>query len=232
MTVDAERSVMESEGVATGYRSPRWRRMLVRVIVGFVAFLLVGNGLILGTTAYLRWTTPDASAAVSIDNFRQIDAQVFRGAAPGAQGLRELAELGVVTVVDLRAEADLEVDDALLEDLGITRHHLPTRDGQLPTEAQAAAFLEIVEEAQGPVFVHCGAGVGRTGAMTAFYLNATGQTAGTGAMRRILAVGPPSLEQIAFAVATVGGDYERPGATVTAVSRVLDAPRRIWHNLT
>ena len=68
--------------------------------------------------------------------------------------------------------------------------------------------------------------------MTAFYLNATGQAEGTGALRRILAVGPPSLEQITFAVTTAGGHYDKPGPVVTALSRVLDSPRRIWHNVT
>ena len=211
----------------------RARRIAVRVVVGFVLFLLVGNGLILATTTYFRWTA-DAAATpeVAINNFRQIDERVYRGAAPGKQGLRDLAAMGVTTIVDLRAEADLEVDEALLDELGLTRVHLPARDGQLPTEAQTAEFLEIVGESSGPVFLHCGAGVGRTGAMTAFYLNATGQAEGTAAMQRILSVGPPSLEQIAFSIETDGGEYRTPSTTLTAVSRVLDGPRRIWHNIT
>ena len=71
-----------------------------------------------------------------------------------------------------------------------------------------------------------------TGALTAWYLNATGQTEGTGALRHNLSVGPPSLEQIAFSVKTASGSYDRPGLGVTVVSRVLDGPRRIWHNIT
>ena len=211
----------------------RARRVAVRVIVGFVLFLLVGNGLILASTAYFRWTaSPAETPEVAIDNFRPIDDRVYRGAAPGKQGLRDLAAMGVTTIVDLRAEADLEVDEALLDELGLTRHHLPARDGQLPTEEQSAEFLRIVEESSGPVFLHCGAGVGRTGAMTAYYLNATGQAEGTAAMRRILSVGPPSLEQIAFSIETEDGEYRTPSTAVTAVSRVLDGPRRIWHNIT
>ena len=218
---------------AGGFTPDPRRRIIVRVIVAFVAFLVVGNGLILASTAYLQWRAPGgAGADVAIDNFQQIDHRAYRGAAPGEQGLRDLAALGITTIVDLRAEADLEVDEALLAELGMTRHHLPARDGQLPTRAQAAQFLDIVDHADGPVFLHCGAGVGRTGAMTAFYLNATGQTEGTAAMRRILSVGPPSLEQLAFAVETDGGEYRRPSAAITALSRVLDGPRRIWHNVT
>ena len=204
----------------------------MRAIVGFAAFLLVGNGLILATTWYFQAVSPDRGPDVAVDNFEQIDERVYRGAAPSTAALRQLAEAGVTTVVDLRAEANLVVDEALYTELGLRRHTLPIRDGQLPTQAQTAAFLEILDEADGQVFLHCGAGVGRTGAMTAFYLNATGQAHGVAALRRILAVGPPSLEQIAFALTTTDGDYHRPNEVVTALSRVLDGPRRIWHNLT
>ena len=223
----AEEATDESHSTGTG-----WKRIITRVMLGFVLFLVVGNGLIMASTAYFKWTAPAAASGVPITNFRQLDEHVYRGAAPGEAGLRALAAQGVTTIVDLRAEADLAVDEDLLAELGLVRHHLPTRDGQLPTKEQTAEFLAIVEESNGAVFVHCGAGVGRTGAMSAFYLNATGQAEGTAAMRRILSVGPPSLEQITFALSTDGGGYDRPGIAVTAVSRVLDAPRRIWHNLT
>lgn len=211
----------------------RWPRLLLRAGAGFVAFLLVGNGLILGSTLWFRWATPAVAAdAEGIDNLHVVDGRVLRGAAPSEEGLRDLAALGVTTVVDLRAEADLADRGALLDQLGIERFHLPIRDGQLPTEDQAGELLRIVDEADGKVFLHCGAGVGRTGALTAWYLNATGQADGTAALRHNLSVGPPSLEQIAFSVSTADGSYDRPNVGVTVVSRVLDGPRRIWHNLT
>lgn len=208
------------------------KRVGLRIVIGFLAFLVVGNGLILASTWYFQLSSSDQGLDVAVDNFEQIDDHVYRGAAPSPAALHQLSEAGVRTVIDLRAEADLDVDDDLFTELGLTRHALPIRDGQLPTQAQTAAFIEILENADGDVFLHCGAGVGRTGAMTAFYLNATGQTDGTTALRRILAVGPPSLEQMAFAVTTADGEYHRPNEVVTALSRVLDGPRRIWHNVT
>jgi len=76
--------------------------------------------------------------------------------------------------------------------------------------------------------VHCGAGVGRTGAMVGAYQVAMGELSGADALRRNLAVGPPSLEQILFVGRMDEDRLEKPGAILTAVSRVLDAPRRIW----
>ena len=102
-------------------------------------------------------------------------------------------------------------DEELLAELGLSRFHLPVRDGQLPTAEQAARFVEIVEASDGIVYVHCGAGVGRTGAMVAHYLTTTGETSSSEALRRNLAVGPPSLEQILFAARAGGSEYERPG---------------------
>ena len=81
----------------------------------------------------------------SIRNLTVVDEQVWRGGAPGSEGLADLADHGVTTIVDLRAEDDVSADEELLADLGLTRFHLPVRDGQLPTAEQAARFVEIVE---------------------------------------------------------------------------------------
>jgi hypothetical protein len=132
----------------------------------------------------------------------------------------------VTTVVDLRAEEDIAHDQAYGRRVGLRVVAMPIRDGQLPSATQIAQFVNLVDASEGTVFVHCGAGVGRTGAMAAAYLVATGQASRSEALRRNLSVGPPSLEQIWFA-ATVDGDADRPPAVVVAASRVLDAPRRI-----
>lgn len=172
------------------------------------------------------------SISLPIKNFAQVDDRLWRGAAPTKAGYESLALHGVTTVIDLRAEEDIVVDEVLLSRLGITRVHIPMRDGQSPTEAQVARFLDAVQASKGRAFVHCGAGVGRTGTMSAAYLVKTGQATGAQAMRRNLSVGPPSLEQLAFSAGLdEAGAVSRPAPLMVAISRTLDAPRRIWVSL-
>lgn len=209
----------------------RIARIAGRTLAGFAAFLLLGNLLI---TVLWQWEARSAGAStvqVDVKNFQVVDDQVWRGAAPGRATYEDLAGYGVTTVVDLRAEDDLEVDHDLLAGLGIQRVHIPMRDGQTPTESQVQQFLALVKASESPVYVHCGAGVGRTGTMVAAYRVASGQASGLGAMRRNLEVGPPSLEQLVFAATLGHGDVDGVAAPVKAVSRVLDAPRRIWTRL-
>ena len=215
--------------LARGARVPvrRIRRYVLLAVAGFVAFLVLGNLTIMAASLSLRSDAP-APAEVRVNNFRVVDEHVWRGAAPSATTFRDLAAAGATTVVDLRAEDDLTVDSALLTKLGLTRFHLPIRDGQIPSQAQVDRFIEIVRNSKGPVFVHCGAGVGRTGAMVAAYLVRSGEADGVEALRRNLSVGPPSLEQLTFAATLQGSHAGRVPAPVVVVSRVLDAPRRLW----
>lgn len=204
----------------------RARSIIVKMIVIAVALLLLGNLAIVSMHLYLRSTVPASTIAApeGVHNFQVVDSTVWRGSRPTDAGYRALAKAGVTTIVDLRAEEGLVRPLALIEELGIELVHIPMRDGQTPTSAQVATFLDAVKDSSGIVYVHCMAGVGRTGTMVAAYVvEALGKSPAT-ALKANMAVGPPSLEQIAF----VAGDIDRPNPVVTAFSRFLDGPRRIW----
>lgn len=203
-------------------------RTALRVYSAAIAFLILGNLSILGVTVWARLATSDTTmpAIAGIRHLQVVDTRVWRGSAPIREALRVLADRGVTTVVDLRTETRDERD--YLASLGVRLVRLPIRDGQTPTPAQVEQLVEIVRHDDGIVFVHCGAGVGRTGAMAAAYLVATRQASAGEAARRSLAVGPPSLEQIAFMATLEASEHEPVNGPVMAVSRFLDAPRRIF----
>ena len=191
---------------------------------------MVGNLTILAASLWARQTTTTAtpSTVAGVDNLRAVDDRLWRGGAPTTDGYRNLARAGVATVVDLRAEDGLEGDAHTVRELGMNLVRIPMRDGQVPTTEEVDAFLAATRTAGGRIFVHCGAGVGRTGAMVGAYQVDVRELSGGDALRRNLAVGPPSLEQIAYVARMGDGRPDKPGTMVTAVSRVLDAPRRIW----
>ncbi|MEW2353937.1 dual specificity protein phosphatase family protein [Spirillospora sp. NPDC029432] len=171
------------------------------------------------------------AAVPGIKRFAHVDDRVWRGAAPTAGGYRRLARLGVRTVVDLRAERPAREAARGPRRAGLEVVRLPVRDGQAPTDAQVDRFVSVVERARGPVFVHCGAGVGRTGAMSAAYLVRTGRADASTATLRSLAAGPPTLEQLSF-MRRLGRDRAgRPPVLLVALSRVADSPRRSWTRL-
>jgi protein-tyrosine phosphatase len=215
----------------------RFLRWGLRALLAFTAFLVVGNLLISAASGSAVVLRPDPAIAPipGVAHTRRVDDKVIRGSAPSsAESYVAMAGRGITTIVDLRAEHGLNPPTQLLAALGIQRISIPIRDGQTPTPAQVSQFVAIVANAPGKVFVHCGAGVGRTGAMAAAYLVGTGQEDGWEALGANLGVGPPSLEQIWYVLHLDAGTTleHQPPLVISAISRTLDAPRRIWSVLT
>lgn len=215
---------------ASGAPRPRRRaRLVLRLAVVALVLLGLGNLAILGLTLSARAIAEPAAgpAVTGVGNLHSVDAKVIRGGNPTRDGLVQLHDAGVTTVVDLRAEVGSSVDDAFIEDLGMEVVHLPIRDGQTPSDEQMEEFNRTVAEADGLVFVHCGAGVGRAGVVSARYLVQSGQASPLTAWARNVAIGPPSLEQDVYALGIEL--HGAPEAAMVAVSRFLDSPRRIMH---
>ncbi|KUF17063.1 hypothetical protein AT728_23435 [Streptomyces silvensis] len=200
-------------------------------VLGYTVFWLTSALGVLAVSAWAGAHAPDDRELAGIRHFQQVDDRLWRGSAPSAEGYRALAAHGVHTVVDLRAEklGAAALDRPRRAGLHVVR--MPIRDGQTPDGRQVDDFLRVVADAEGPVFVHCGAGVGRTGSMSAAYLVRTGQATPGQAALRTVAVGPPSLEQIYYVLSADRHASRQPPDVVSLISRIADAPRRIKASL-
>ena len=108
--------------------------------------------------------------AIRIDNFGRVDSTLYRGSQPEARDFVDLKALGVKTIVNLTSDDADPNEKALTEAAGITYVQIPMTTHTVPTAAQLAQFLAIVNDpASQPVYVHCVGGRHRTGVMTAAY---------------------------------------------------------------
>jgi len=106
---------------------------------------------------------------IRVKNFGQMDERFFRGAQPKEGDYKDLAALGIKTIVDLRDDPEsYEARDA--EVAGMRYVNIPMSDSGRPRDSQIAEFLKLANDpATGKFFVHCAGGRHRTGVMGAVY---------------------------------------------------------------
>ena len=106
---------------------------------------------------------------VTIKNFGQMDDRFFRGGQPKEKEYKELANLGIKTVIDLRDDPK-DYEKASVEALGMRYINIAMSDKEYPAAAKIQEFLKLVDDpATGKFYVHCAGGRHRTGVMGAVY---------------------------------------------------------------
>jgi len=111
-----------------------------------------------------------------IPNFERVTTGLLRGGQPDTDGAAWLLADGVRTEVDLRGD---DADNAWIAPAwGPVKHYvIPVEDLKPPTFAQVEEFCRVVDDpANQPVYAHCKAGVGRTGAMIACWRITRGES--------------------------------------------------------
>lgn len=106
---------------------------------------------------------------IKIGNFGQMDERFYRGAQPLESDYQALKDLGVTTVIDLRNDPTA-YEKGAVEALGMKYVNIPMSGWKTPQQKDIDAFLELVnKEETGTFFVHCKAGIHRTGVVGAAY---------------------------------------------------------------
>jgi protein tyrosine/serine phosphatase len=115
-------------------------------------------------------TDPSKSFAnVRIKNFGQMDNNFYRGAQPKEKDYKELAQLGVKAIIDLRDDP-LPYAKKAAEAAHMQYFNIPMSDKDYPKSESIEEFLKITkEEANRPFYVHCMGGRHRTGVIGAMY---------------------------------------------------------------
>jgi tyrosine-protein phosphatase SIW14 len=131
------------------------------VLAALVVFSLASSNAALATDAKL--------AAIRIDNFGTINDHYYRGAQPKDDDYRDLAALGVKTVIDLTKDGR-DDEPGLVKEAGMKFVRIPLTTSEAPSDEAVTQFLALVNDtASQPVYVHCQGGRHRTGTMTAVY---------------------------------------------------------------
>ncbi len=112
------------------------------------------------------WADPIAQYP-GLPNLFRVSDGLYRGAQPTeAEGYASLAELGIKTVVNLRAGHD---EEEFTKRHGLDYVHIPMRAWSFDEE-DVIRFLRVASRAENqPIFVHCRRGADRAGMIVAVY---------------------------------------------------------------
>jgi len=123
-------------------------------------------------TATVRSAYGEKLKLSGLPNGGKISDSLFRGAQPRGEGVKELKNLGITTIVDLRGEdpGKISWERQQAESLGIRFVSIPVSGWSPPSNEQVAQFLGIFRDhPKEKVFVHCRLGDDRTGVFVATY---------------------------------------------------------------
>ncbi|HEU4511022.1 MAG TPA: tyrosine-protein phosphatase [Pyrinomonadaceae bacterium] len=140
----------------------------MRTSRSYLSVLFASIALVLASSA-TALTQEKEQTKVTIKNFGQMDERFFRGGQPKEEEYKELAALGIKTVIDLREDPE-DYEKRNVEALGMRYVNIPMIAKKYPESTQVEQFLKLVDDPEtGKFFVHCAGGRHRTGVMGAVY---------------------------------------------------------------
>ena len=105
-----------------------------------------------------------------VPNFGKLNDYIWRSGQPSREGYQQLAAAGLKTVINFREEFPQDKDRI---PQGVHYVYIPIKNDYTPTEAQTKLFMDTVSNPDNwPVLIHCAAGEGRAGTMSALVRHA------------------------------------------------------------
>jgi len=134
-------------------------RSSLLTLVAVLTFSIIGSA----------QTSPKAVDGINIKNFGQMDDILYRGGQPAESDYKVLAAFGIHTIIDLRNDEETFAKSAA-EAAGLKYYNISMDGVSAPSNEDVAKFLSIINDpSSGKIFMHCKAGIHRTGAMGAVY---------------------------------------------------------------
>jgi protein tyrosine/serine phosphatase len=119
--------------------------------------------------SFAKTHSDPAFSNIKIKNFGKMDDRLYRGAQPKEEDYKDLAGLGIKTVVDL-TDSPTNYEKRAVESLGMRYVNIPMSDSSYPKQDSIDAFLKLVNDpSTGVMYIHCAGGRHRTGVMGAVY---------------------------------------------------------------
>ncbi|MHC4119680.1 MAG: fused DSP-PTPase phosphatase/NAD kinase-like protein [Planctomycetota bacterium] len=163
----------------TNLKAARWRRLLVApailILLGVCLIQCRGLESAIFPSNDQRQTEAEQESGrkwagpielPGVPNLHKVSEDLYRGAQPTAEGMKQLEKLGVKTIVNLRTTGS---DRDEIEGTNLEYRHITMKTWN-PDDEDIARFLQITTDAdRTPVFVHCRHGADRTGTVSAIY---------------------------------------------------------------
>jgi protein tyrosine phosphatase (PTP) superfamily phosphohydrolase (DUF442 family) len=113
----------------------------------------------------------DTPTYAELPRLHQVSERLYRGAQPLDHGISKLHEIGVNTVINLRGPNDLtRAEETEARALGLNYFNIALPGWGRPQDDRIARIMELINAPEsGRVFIHCRAGVDRTGLIVAIY---------------------------------------------------------------
>ena len=141
-----------------------WKYARRHVLMAMIAILSLA-----AVSSAQQTDESSSNPKIKIKNFGQMDDRFFRGAQPKEKDYKDLAQMGIKTIIDLREDPE-EYSKPMVESLGMHYVNIPMIAKKYPTPEATETFLKTINDpATGKFFVHCAGGRHRTGAMGALY---------------------------------------------------------------